>query len=488
MSSFHEKLVHSMELSARKLRGRLIAPYQTSGVRWMLSRELDDLDPIRGGLLADEMGLGKTVQTIATILGNPSTLPTLIVCPKSLVKQWASEIHKFSGIIPLQLSATTINSKRGPSLDLIRNANIIVTTYSALGRVRRESPNVLFRAIFHRIVLDEAHAIKNPKSNVHSTVMELRAHIKWCLTGTPVTRKKSDFRHIIQFIGVSDGQAKELRHKYTLRRTIEDIGRISDRLRLPQCEVKIHTVTFTEAERAMYDDLKNEGRLRLKAYETVVDHENNNMGHIVEVIMRMRQMCVSPQMVFDGRHKEYDDETKWTGGRASKLDALVNHIGDQMHESKTIIFTHWNGEAEMIVEALCEMGGIEVRRLCGNMTSEQRELAIQSFNSGPTSVLVCQIEVGGVGLNLQAATHIYINSPSWNASSELQAIGRAHRTGVKHRVSVTRLVVENTIEQYIHTKQNDKLGYAADILDDDRIRRKLTGGIMSLNEMRKIFE
>jgi SNF2 family DNA or RNA helicase len=122
------------------------------------------------------------------------------------------------------------------------------------------------------------------------------------------------------------------------------------------------------------------------------------------------------------------------------------------------------------------------------MSTEERDQAVNGFNCGTTNVLVCQIEVGGVGLNLQAATHVFINSPAWNASSELQAIGRAHRTGVQHRVTVTRLVVEDSVEEYIHTKQKDKLGYAADILDDQRICRKLTDGSLTLREMRKIFE
>jgi SNF2 family DNA or RNA helicase len=148
-----------------------------------------------------------------------------------------------------------------------------------------------------------------------------------------------------------------------------------------------------------------------------------------------------------------------------------------------------------------------VVRLDGNVPTEQRQDLVDFFNlsvrkSGkefdadcPAPVFLIQVKTGGQGLNLQAATRIYITSPSWNPSTELQAIARAHRTGQKREVHVKRFVYTsqsedvNSIDECLVKLQEKKSNITALLLDDERIIDQIPGSLknISVQEIRKIF-
>lgn len=209
----------------RDFHGRLIKPYQTSAVRWMLKRELSERYA-RGGLLADEMGVGKTVQMLATIAGNPGNRPTLIVCPKSIVTQWVDACQRFLRLTPLVLSAA--QSKKIEPQEIAKH-RIIVAPYSVLMTDNRNASTVhspLIAFPYHRVVLDEAHMVKNRKTKLYKGCISLKAGIRWALTGTPVTRKPKDFLTIMGYLGVESRDIQFLRDVFTLRRTLEDVAKV----------------------------------------------------------------------------------------------------------------------------------------------------------------------------------------------------------------------------------------------------------------------
>lgn len=233
----------------------------------------------------------------------------------------------------------------------------------------------------------------------------------------------------------------------------------------------------------MYNDLKEEGKLRVAAAQKNGFCRDNSMGDIIEVVTRLRQMTVNPQLVFDGRKEEMVWDLPTT-----KIEELLGLIEKQPRGSKALVFVHWSLEGAHILEQLRTRLGIRAVRLHGGMSINDREEAVKDFSDpSGASVMISQIEAGGLGLNLQAATHVYINSLHWNASGELQAIGRAHRTGVTHKVTVTRLIISDSIDEYICKVQQQKLGYAAGILGDQRIQDQLKLRL-SLKEVKNIFD
>jgi SNF2 family DNA or RNA helicase len=285
------------------IRARLFQ-HQREGLNFMLHREIHG-DSVKGGIIADEPGLGKTLQTIACIASNPGNAPTLIVAPKTLLEMWKNEIKRFYPGV-----ACSIFSKKDfdkiNSADLSRlGHSIIVTSY---GTIRNNITVNLTE--FHRIVLDEAHAIKNPYSKITNTCYRLRSTHKWVLTGTPVTKDASDFRSLLRFIGedvatlsmrhLTSEVLQDLRSKYVLRRTFDELGARCERLRLPPLEIINHEVELSQDEKNVYNNLVKFGRYSARvADQMALDGEDRReaVNNIFEILLRMNQTIFSPKLI-----------------------------------------------------------------------------------------------------------------------------------------------------------------------------------------------
>lgn len=423
---------------------RLIGPYQHEGVKWMLARERDA--KISGGFMCDEMGLGKTVQTIATMHVNPKP-KTLIVVPKSIVSQWSREITRF-------VPNWKVCAYDGPKRTLSTDFNVCVAPYSVI------HDDTLKLIKWDRVILDEAHEIRNPKSKMFTECQDLKAPIRWVLTGTPVFNSIRDFKTLCAFIGISGGDVNryhdQIRKDYVIRRTKADL-----RVKMVPCEFQNVELEMTEPEKALYSF----------AYEEFTDtiRYGANMMAILEGLLRCRQICVWPQLYYDGMARKEDKDPEQWQGLTAKLEYLMKSL-DEHPDEKSLIFTQFTGEANKIQELL--VGSHQVFRLDGHTDTDKRESIIEGFKSAkPGAVFIIQIKTGGVGLNLQCATRVYITHPAWNPATELQAIARAHRGGQTKVVHVKKLVYvgEDSVENEIVELQNAKSIVCAQVLNDPRL-------------------
>ena len=157
-------------LATANLKGRLFVPYQRDGVRWMLGMEGQTSGP-KGGFLCDEMGLGKTVQLISVMLGNPRDR-TLIIVPKSIITQWRDELNKFAPQV-------SVHVYDGPERTTDKHAKVTIAPYTLLSD-RKSDTTPLHRVSWDRVILDEAHEIRNKQSKTFKSVCELRTDIKCC--------------------------------------------------------------------------------------------------------------------------------------------------------------------------------------------------------------------------------------------------------------------------------------------------------------------
>ncbi|XP_012234246.2 transcription termination factor 2-like isoform X1 [Linepithema humile] len=198
-----------------------LMPHQRHALAWLLWREQKKPS---GGILADDMGLGKTLSMISLIM---TTLAkknsddedensewnsickslyqrggTLIVCPASLLAQWKNEVHSKCkrGLLSVEMYHGNRRRENVPKR-LARN-DIVITTYNLLSReYRSDSP--LYKINWKRIILDEAHIIRNHKSLASEAVCGLVASKRWALTGTPIQNKEMDLYSILKFLKCS---------------------------------------------------------------------------------------------------------------------------------------------------------------------------------------------------------------------------------------------------------------------------------------------
>ena len=495
------------------LRTRLISPYQHEGLRWLVGRETATVYP--GGFLCDEMGLGKTVQLIATMLVNPKP-HTLIVVPKSIVGQWCSELGRFA-------PSLTVQSFDGAKRALATaRPDVVVAPYSVLAQ-RPGAPACPLLAIeWDRVILDEGHEIRNRKSKTHIACNALQASIRWIVTGTPVFNSIKDFVALCNFVGIPRGQVQgytdEIREKFVLRRTKDDValgvydaaGRCivpgNKRLELPPCDFQNLELDMYPEERDLYELVFSRGQAIVKhVFKTGT--QNLHQMELLECLLRTRQVMSWPQLYLDGiAIKEESDPEPWLG-RSKKMETLMEMIAAHPNE-KTLIFTQFMGEMDEIQQRLHDLA-IPTFRIDGSVIKEARDARIAGWKAGPkNAVFIIQIKAGGVGLNLQEATRVYITCPAWNPATELQAIGRAHRTGQTQKVVVRRLIYCGeaakgplgsdglptgglpSVEQSIMQLQEGKAKVCAEVLNDPRLETQVpnvTKTRINIQTLKKIF-
>ena len=447
----------------------------------MLEREHSSVGP-KGGFLCDEMGLGKTAQLVTVIKRN-KTGPTLVVVPKSIVTQWKNEIHKFAP----ELSVFVYDGiKRTRDASEFQRHDVTVCPYSLL----TEDAPLVHRIEWGRVILDEAHEIRNRRSKRFKSAMQIGATYKWVVTGTPVFNDVRDFVSLCTFIGIDrvDVQCnlETIREKFIIRRT-------KNKDSIPECHFENVELEMYPEEKTLYAQAFSEAQEMIREMmKRAKAHGNSTMYNmdILEQFLRARQVMAWPQLYIDGMAKKMDEEMNEWNGRSKKMETLFEMI-EQHPDEKTLIFCQFKGEMNYIQEKLT----CPVFRIDGTCSKERRESQLAEFNRAPqNSVFLIQVKAGGQGLNIQSASRVYITSPSWNPGTELQAIGRCHRTGQKREVYVKKLIYKGdekypSVDESIVALQVRKSLEYAEVLGDDRLKTQLPGKSegLSISEIRNIF-
>ena len=286
-----------------------------------------------GGLLADEMGLGKSLTVIALIAGTLDAMSiqpteecphsslsqaekynqtTLIVTPKSTLQSWKEQfdLHAHYGKILVHYYA---GNKRKSSMPPLLGYDVVVTTYGVLtaekNRKAKEGCNEdqpLLANNWLRVVLDEAHVIRNASTKQCATVCALKARHRWCLTGTPIQNTVEDFGTLLKFLRVypfdnpssfaheiSDwircGDEKGLKRLRSLVSAI-CLRRTKDCLGLPPRKNVIQSVVFNSDEKDLYETCKR-STVELIDFVFQDDGRLKSFATVIQLILRLRQIC-----------------------------------------------------------------------------------------------------------------------------------------------------------------------------------------------------
>jgi SNF2 family DNA or RNA helicase len=391
--------------NTRLLTGPLTASlrrYQTFGARYLILQER--------ALLGDDMGLGKTVQVLAAMshLHALGARHFLVVAPNSVIINWCREVEKHTEMSPVLLHGP----ERDERLAQWRiEGGVAITTYGTLSKLIDDIETVDYFAA------DEAHMAKNPEAIRSKAVAQAadRSQYVALMTGTALENRLSELQYLVQIVqpGLMPELNKIIDHPSGVIKP-EDVVRALAPAYLRRTQADVLTELPERVELEEWVDLTDADK---KAYDAA------------KVDMMSRRLAVN---VGDGTR---------TSAKYEHLSEILEEHADA--KRKVVVFSYFR----QTIDDVCALAG-GAPRITGDTSGAQRQQIIDEFSTDPTAtVLVSQIEAGGLGINLQAAQVVILMEAQFKPSIEWQAIARVHRMGQSRSVMVHRLLARNTIEE-----------------------------------------
>ncbi len=440
--------------------------YQKDGLSWLQFLREAQL----GGVLADDMGLGKTLQALAHIATEQAAgrldRPALVICPTSLVANWAAEAARFT---PTLRVLALHGPARATQFPAIPDSDLVITTYPLLAR----DHETLAAQEWHAVLLDEAQTIKNPLATTSKLARTLKARQRLCLSGTPLEnhlgelwslfdflmpgflgdRKAfgSRYRNPIEKEGDTDIQASLARRvaPFLLRRTKEQVA--TD---LPAKTEITETIEMGQAQRAVYESIRLAMHAKVRA--AIEERGLARSGIVIlDALLKLRQACCDPRLL------PIPSAKKAKAGSA-KLDRLMEMLPTLLEEGRRILlFSQFTSMLDLIEAELNQLN-LPFLLLTGD--TKDRATPVRRFQSGEVPLFLISLKAGGTGLNLTAADTVIHYDPWWNPAVEEQATDRAHRIGQDKPVFVHRLVTAASIEEKMTLLKERKQALADGIL------------------------
>ncbi|MFD7025862.1 DEAD/DEAH box helicase [Promicromonospora sukumoe] len=376
--------------------------YQAFGARYALAQ--------RRTILGDEMGLGKTVQAIAVMahLAAKGGTHFLVVCPASVAANWAREVAAHSELTVRVLHG---DDRESGIRDWVADGGVGVATFPQLGHLKAGDmprPGLL--------VVDEAHYVKNPEAQRSERTADWARSAERVLfmSGTPMENTVDEFRSLVGYLkpDVAEGidPAAGLAGAAAFRQSVASVY-----LRRNQEDV------LTELPELVQVD----------EWERFGKHDGAAYRH-----------AVLKRSFADMRRAAFVEAPEPTA-KLVRLREIVDEAVE--NKRKVVVFSYFR---DVIERVLAELGDLAVGPITGSVPSARRQELVDEFTQAKEpKVLVSQIEAGGVGLNIQAASVVILCEPQVKPTVEAQAIARAHRMGQVRTVQVHRLLIEDSVDE-----------------------------------------
>ncbi|KAI0537412.1 SNF2 family N-terminal domain-containing protein [Xylaria digitata] len=379
-----------------------LLPHQIEGVEWMRNRELGPVKKgkvPKGGLLADDMGLGKTLQSISLILTNPKPADkhpgvektTLVVAPLALIRQWEAELKEKVEDSHRMKVLVHHGPQRTKRFEDLRRYDVVVTTYQILVSEHNSCNSSVKAGCFglhwYRVILDEAHTIKNRNAKATKACYELRSVFRWCLSGTPLQNNLDELQSLVKFLRIKPyDDLREWKDHFELpmkngkghiairrlhsvlqcfmKRRTKDIlkqdGALStgpsvgtgdkdeksatSSFKVTERKVVAIAAQFAPAERRFYDRLEQRTD---KSLEAMMRAKVSYTTALV-LLLRLRQACNHPKLVEGKLEKDKDALSEEARPKKSDadVDALADLLGGLDVEIKHCEICGWDLEGE----------------------------------------------------------------------------------------------------------------------------------------------
>jgi SNF2 family DNA or RNA helicase len=438
----------------------------------------------RSYLLADEPGLGKTAQALLAAQATGS-YPLLCVVPNVVKTNWAREVERWTP----RRSVTVVH---GDGEDIDAFADIVVVNYEVLDRHVGWMGDFGFRGM----VVDEAHFIKNKKSQRSRHVLQISDRIRertsrplmMALTGTPLINDIEDFRAIWEFLGWID-EKKPRRELMTrleeidrtpadhafypaARQAVIDMGIVRRRkvdvaTDIPARRIADLPVEIDDAlARSIRDAEAELARRLVERYDAALLTRRDRApveGIDLELVRRVAHWEVT-----DSSEEKAEDNVFTLVRKLGQAKAplAADYAAQLARSAGKVVFFAKHIDVMDAAEDLFAAHGIGYASIRGDQTSSVRQRNIDAFTNDPSvSIAVCSLTAAGVGINLQVASNLVLAELSWTYAEQTQAIDRVHRIGQTEPVTAWRIIAAQTMDARIAELIDSKAGLAARALD-----------------------
>jgi DNA repair and recombination RAD54-like protein len=519
---------------------KILRPHQVEGVKFMYRCVTGMIDEKANGcIMADEMGLGKTLQCITllwTLLkqspdaGKSTMQKAIVVCPASLVKNWANELTKWLGanaITPFAIDGKASKEELTRQLRQWAIASgravtrpVIIVSYETLRLNVEELKHTKIGLLF----CDEGHRLKNADSNTFSALNSLNVSRRVILTGTPIQNDLTEYFSLISFANPDLlGSRLEFRKKFELpilrgrdadaseadrqrgdERTAELLG-IVNKFLIRRTNDILSKYLPVKYEHVVFCGL---APFQLDLYNYFITSPDiqailrGKGSQPLKAINILKKLCNHPDLLnlsddLPGSEKCYPDDyvpkesrgrdrevKPWYSGKMQVLDRMLARIRQDTND-KIVLISNYTSTLD-IFERLCRSRQYGCLRLDGTMNVNKRQKLVDRFNdpAGEEVVFLLSSKAGGCGINLIGANRLVLFDPDWNPAADQQALARVWRDGQKKDCFVYRFIATGTIEEKIFQRQSHKQSLSSCVVDSaEDVERHF-----SLDSLRELFQ
>ena len=398
--------------------------YQEFGTKYILHQ--------KRVLLGDEMGLGKTIQAIATIhhLHHEGHRYFLVICPASILLNWKREVNKLTDMQAYILHGESF----GDYENWKSNGGIAIINYEGLDKIIFDKDFPL-----DMVVVDEAHFVKNKDAQRtrHTIRIIEQAEYALYMTGTAIENNVDEMCYLIECLNPS--VANEIKGmKYLAKADLFRKKIAPVYLRRKRADVLMELPELT-----IHDEWCMMNDVEINSYRKAVESGN---------FMAIRRVS-------------------WNSLNSTKAERMVELCLQALgEERKVVIFSYFLETLSFVTDLLL---GKSLPVISGKLSLEKRQEILRQFDEPVARVLPIQINVGGIGLNIQTAEIVILCEPQLKPSDEMQAISRVYRMGQINHVFVYRLLSADTIDEVLVKRLHEKQNIFNQFADESEISDQL---------------
>ena len=448
--------------------------YQRAGIAWAMARP--------AALIADEMGLGKTIQGIGVINADEEIRRVLVICPASLKLNWQREMEKW---LTRKLRIGIAAGKFWPGAVV----DIVIVNYDICAKHAER----IHGEVWDLVIMDEAHYCKNPKAQRTRALLgggkekrpEVQARRKIVLTGTPILNRPIEAQPILGFLDKDTfGNFFHFANRYCGAKRgrfgwdfsgATNLDELQQRLRSTVMirRLKADVLTELPAKRRQVIEIAGDAHVDLLSQERGIEERHRDMMQSLREALELARVLENKAAYADaveklrmGQQAMFTEMAEIRHAVAlEKVPYVVEHVSDAVESGPVVLFAHHRDVVAGLVAGLREQGR-RVVSLVGGMSDEEKQSAVDDFQSGAADVFVGNLKAAGVGITLVRSSHVVFCELDWVPANMSQAEDRCHRIGQRDSVLVQHIVLEGSLDQIMAKALVRKQDVADKALDD----------------------